>query len=205
MWMMISYYDIDGRMGLMRLWDSFYWEKQERIVSRIQTRIVKAVRNGLKEKVRSLQRLLSNSLASKLLAIKRVVTNRGKRTPGVDNVLLDTPEKRWETLSKLNLPSYKAAPLKRIYIPKKNGKKRPLGIPIMHDRAEQALDLSGLDAVSETLADPHSYGFRKFRSAQDARDAIYNALRRKGSANWILEADIKGCLEHSSYCSSFHE
>ncbi len=193
---MISYFDIDGRMGSKQLWDLIDWEKQKRIVSRIQARIVKAVKNGLKEKVRSLQRLLSNSLAAKLLAIKRVITNRGKRTPGVDNVLLDTPTKRWETLSKTNLADYKAQPLKRIYIPKKNGKKRPLGIPVMHDRVEQALDQSGIDPVSETLADLHSYGFRKVRSTWDAIGAIYNALRRKGSANWILEADIHGCFDY---------
>ncbi|WP_413907234.1 reverse transcriptase domain-containing protein, partial [Desulfobacula sp.] len=140
--------------------------------------------------------LLSNSLAAKLIAIKRVISNSGKRTPGVDNILIDTPRKRWEKLKNLNLPEYKAKPLKRIYIPKKNGKKRPLGIPAMHDRVEQALDLLGLDPVSESTADPHSYGFRKVRSAQDAMGAIYNALRRKGSADWILEADIKGCFDH---------
>lgn len=66
----------------------------------------------------------------------------------------------------------------------------------MHDRVEQALDLLGLDPVSESTADHHSYGFRKSRSAQDAIDAVYNALRRKGSADWILEADIKGCFDH---------
>ncbi len=100
---MISYYDIDGRIDFKRLWDLIDWDKQEFIVSRIQARIVKASKNGLKEKVRSLQRLLVNSLASKLLAIKRVISNRGKRTPGIDNVLIDTPEKRWETLRNLNL------------------------------------------------------------------------------------------------------
>ena len=196
---MISFYDIDGRVGFKQLWDLIDWDKQKLIVSRIQTRIVKAVKKGLKEKVRSLQRLLANSLASKLLAIKRVMSNRGKRTPGVDNVLIDTPEKRRETLQKLNLRGYKATPLKRIYIPKKNGKKRPLGIPIMHDRVEQALDLAGLDPLSETTADIHSYGFRKSRSAWDAIGAVYNALRLTGSAKWILEADIKGCFDNINH------
>jgi RNA-directed DNA polymerase len=193
---MISFYDVDGRMGLKNVWDLLNWDQYRQIVSRIQTRIVKAVKRGLKERARGLQRLLSNSLAAKLIAIKRVISNKGKRTPGVDNMLIDTPRKRWETLKNLNLPEYKAKPLKRIYIPKKNGKKRPLGIPAMHDRVEQALDLLGLDPVSESLADNHSYGFRKVRSAQDAMGAIYNALRRKGSADWILEADIKGCFDH---------
>jgi len=193
---MISFYDVDGHMGLKNVWDLLDWDTYRQIVSRIQTRIVKAVKTGLKQTARGLQRLLANSLAAKLIAIKRVISNRGKRTPGVDNILIDTPRKRWETLKNLNLSEYKAKPLKRIYIPKKNGKKRPLGIPVMHDRVEQALDLLGLDPVSESTADHHSYGFRKSRSAHDAIGAVYNALRRKGSADWILEADIKGCFDH---------
>ncbi len=193
---MISFYDVDGRMGLKRVWDLLDWDQYKLIVSRIQTRIVKAVKAGLKEKVRSLQRLLSNSLAAKLIAIKRVISNRGKRTPGIDNILIDTPKKRWETLQNLNFSEYKAKPLKRIYIPKKNGKKRPLGIPVMHDRVEQALDLLGLDPVSESTADNHSYGFRKSRSPWDAIGAVFNALRRKGSSDWILEGDIKGCFDN---------
>ncbi len=186
-------------MGYRNLWDLIDWEEQERIVSRIQARIVKAVKAGSTESVRGLQRLLSRSLAGKLLAIRRVISNRGKRTPGVDNAILDTPEKRWETLRNLNLPIYKAKPLKRTYIPKKNGKQRPLGIPVMHDRAEQALELFGLDPVSETTADIHSYGFRKRRSAWDAIEAVYNALRLNGSPKWILEADIKGCFDNISH------
>lgn len=159
-------------------------------------RIVKSVKSRLKEKVPGLHRLLSNPLAAKLIALKRIVSNSGKRPPDVDKILLDTHEKRLETLQILNLPDDKAKPLKRIYIPKKNGKKRPLGIPAMHDRVEQALDLLGLDPVSETLADNHPYGFRKYRSAQDAVGAIYNALIRKGSADWILEGGFKGCFDH---------
>lgn len=196
---MISYYDIDGRIDFKQTWDLINWDEQKLIVSRIQSRIVKASKNGLKEKVRSLQRLLANSLASKLSAIKRVISNRGKRTPGIDNVLIDTPEKRWEILQKLNLLGYKATPLKRIYIPKKNGKKRPLGIPIMHDRIEQALDLAGLAPIAEATADYHSYGFKKSRSAWDAIGAVFNALRLKGSAKWVLEADIKGCFDYISH------
>ena len=138
---MISIYDVDGRMGLKNVWDLIDWDKHRQTVSRIQARIVKAVKQGLKQKVRGLQRLLSNSLAAKLIATKRVISNSGKRTPGVDNIFIDTPRKRWETLKNLNLPVYKVKPLKRIYIPKKNGKKRPLGIPAMHDRVEQTLDL----------------------------------------------------------------
>jgi len=80
--------------------------------------------------------------------------------------------------------------------PKKNGKPRPLGIPVMSDRAEQALEQMGLDPVSECTADNQSYGFRKKRSIHDAIGACYNALRLKGSAQWIIEGDIKGCFDH---------
>lgn len=195
---MISF-DIDGRTGYELWWDSIDWSLQKKIVSRIQARIVKAVKEGLKETVRGLQRLLANSHASKLLAVKRVISNRGKRTPGVDNYLIDTPKKRWEALRRLNLPGYETKPLKRIYIPKRNGKKRPLGIPVMHDRTEQALELLGLNPISEQTGDNHSYGFRGHRSAWDAIAATYNALRLSGSATWILEGDIKGCFDNISH------
>nr|WP_319392076.1 group II intron reverse transcriptase/maturase [uncultured Desulfobacter sp.] len=190
---------IDGRKNPGTLWSSINWNQVRQVVNRLQTRIVKAVKAGNKEKVRSLQRLLARSLAGRLLAVKRVSENRGKRTAGVDNKLLDTPAKRWQQACHLNRKNYKSKPLKRLYIPKKNGKKRPLGIPVMHDRAEQALELSGLEPVFECTSDNHSYGFRKKRSVHDAISACFNALRGKGSAQWILEGDIKGCFDHISH------
>lgn len=156
---------------------------------------MKAVKAKDKEKVRSLQRLLARSLAGRLKAVRRVTTNRGKRTPGVDKILLDTPAKKWQQAQSLNVTGYKAQPLKRTYVSKKNSKMSPLGIPVMHDRAEQSLEQMGLDPVSECTADSHSYGFRKKRSIHDAIGACYNALRRQGSAQWILEGDIKGCFD----------
>ena len=187
---------IDGRKSDAVLWNSINWSKAEQIVNRLQMRIVKAEKANNPQKVRGLQRLLARSLAAKLLAVKKVTSNRGKRTPGVDNILLDSSGKKWQQAEQLNKSGYKSQPLKRVYIPKKNGKQRPLGIPTMHDRAEQSLEQQGLDPVSETTADNHSYGFRKKRSAHDAISACFNALRLKGSARWILEADIKGCFDH---------
>lgn len=178
------------------LWNSINWVKVNQIVHRLQMRIVKAVKANNPQKVRSLQRLMARSQAAKLLAVKKVTSNRGKRTPGVDNVVLDTPGKKWRQAQQLNQPGYSSQPLKRVYVPKKNGKKRPLGIPTMQDRAEQSLEQLGLDPVSESTADNHSYGFRKRRSTHDAISACFNALRLKGSARWILEADIKGCFDH---------
>ena len=157
---------------------------------------MKAVRAGKWHRVRSLQRLLANSFAAKLLAVQRVSSNRSKNTPGIDGVLLNTPVRKWRQAHQLNAKDYRPKPLRRIYIPKKNGKRRPLGIPVHADRAEQALELLALDPVSETLADPCSYGFRKARGAQDAIAGCFLALCRRHSAEWILEGDIRLTITH---------
>jgi len=189
---------IDGLLSDTERWNAINWHKAISIVNRIQTRIVKAVKAGDKQRVRGLQRLQSHTLAAKLLAVRRVTSNRGKKTAGVDNIKLNTPESKWQAVQQLNRRGYKPQPNKRIYILKKNGKQRALGIPTMPDRSEQALELMGLDPVSECTADSHSYGFRNKRSAQDAMAGCYNALRRKGSPKWVLEGDIKGCFDHIS-------
>jgi RNA-directed DNA polymerase len=187
---------IEGPQGATARWSSIDWSKVRRHVSRLQARIVKAVRAGRWHRVRCLQRLLANSLAAKLLAVQRVSSNRGQRTAGVDGIVLETPAQKWQQAQQLNAKDYTPKPLKRIYIPKKNGKRRPLGIPVQADRAEQALELLALDPVSETLADTCSYGFRQARSAQDAIAACFQALAQRTSAKWILEGDIRGCFDH---------
>ena len=167
---------IEGPRGAAAHWSSIDWTKIRRHVSRLQARIVKAVRAGSWHRVRCLQRLLANSFFAKLLAVQRVSSNRGKRTAGVDGIVLETPAQKWQQAQQLNAKDYKPKPLRRIYIPKKNGKRRPLGIPTQADRAEQALELLALDPVSETLADKCSYGFRQGRSAQDAMAGCFQAL-----------------------------
>lgn len=134
---------IDDLKNFEFAWNSIDWDEMQKNVSRLQARIVKAVKEGNKERVRSLQRLISRSFSAKLLAVKRITENKGKRTAGVDNVLLDSAKKKWQQVFRLNRSGYDSHPLKRVYIPKKNGKKRPLGIPVMKDRAEQALELQG--------------------------------------------------------------
>ncbi|MCP4699656.1 MAG: group II intron reverse transcriptase/maturase, partial [Gammaproteobacteria bacterium] len=130
----------------------------------------------------------------------RVTENRGKKTPGVDGVVWDTPEKKINAVHEaMRQKRCKAQPLRRLYIPKKNGKKRPLGIPVMKDRGHQALHKPGLEPVAEFLADGNSYGFRPERSAQDAAGQIFNALCRKTSAKWVLEGDIKACFDEISH------
>ena len=187
---------IEGPQGAAAHWSSIDWTRVRRHVSRLQARIVKAVRAGKWHRVRCLQRLLANSFFAKLLAVQRVSSNRGKRTAGVDGIVLKTPAQKWQLAQQLNAKDYKPKPLRRIYIPKKNGKRRPLGIPSQADRAEQALDLLALDPVSETLADKCSHGFRKGRSTQDAIQSCFQLLSRRNSAEWILEGDIRGCFDH---------
>jgi RNA-directed DNA polymerase len=162
-------------------------------------RIAKAVREGRWNKVRSLQHLLTHSFYAKLLAVKRVTSNKGKKTPGVDGVLWRGARAKWRAVTSLRRHGYRPQPLRRIYIPKKNGKKRPLSIPCMHDRAMQALYKSALTPVAETKADRNSYGFREGRGCADAVAAAFNALSKPNSAGWILEGDIKGCFDNITH------
>ncbi len=138
---------IEGPPGAAACWSIIDWPAMRRHVSRLQARIVKAIKAGKWHRARSLQRLLANSFYAKLLAVDRVCSNRGKHTPGVDGAVLKTPKSKWQQAQKLSAKDYKPQPLIRTYIPKKNGKRRPLGIPTQADRAEQALELLALDPV----------------------------------------------------------
>lgn len=180
-------------------WQSINWHQAIRIVKNLQTRIAKAVKAGKWRVVRALQRLLTRSTAGKVLAIRRVTENTGSRTAGIDGQKWETATKKFEAIHDLGKANYKAQAVRRIYIPKSNGKKRPLGIPTMIDRAEQALHLLGLDPISETQADKSSYGFRPYRSCADAIGKCFLLLRRSYSPEWILEGDIKGCFDHISH------
>ena len=145
-------------------WEQMDWPQCERHVSRLQARIVKATREGRWGKVKALQRLLTHSFSGKALAVKRVTENQGKRTPGVDGVIWKTPGARHKAIGSLRRRGYQPQPLRRVHIPKANGKLRPLGIPTMKDRAMQALHLLALEPIAETLGDSHSYGFRTGRT-----------------------------------------
>ncbi len=180
-------------------WEQINWPQCERQVRRLQARIVKATREGRWGKVKVLQRLLTCSFSGKALAVKRVTVNQGKRTPGVDSVSWTTPAARLKAIGSLQRQGYRPLPLRRIYIPKANGKQRPLGIPTMKDRAMQALYLLALAPVAETTADLNSYGFRPERSTADALQQCFNTLCRGCSAQWVLEGDIKGCFDHISH------
>jgi RNA-directed DNA polymerase len=180
-------------------WNSIDWKQVKLAVKSLQLRIAKAIKEGRHNKAKALQWMLTHSFAAKLLAVKRVTENSGKRTPGVDGVLWKSPTHKFRSALSLVRKGYKALPLRRLFILKKNGKKRPLGIPTMKDRAFQALHLLALEPVSETLADKGSYGFRQKRSCHDAIERCFIHLSRKDSATWILEGDIKGCFDNINH------
>lgn len=180
-------------------WHTINWKRQHRTVRRLQTRIVKATQEKQWRRVKALQRLLTRSFAAKALAVRRVTENSGRKTPGIDGKTWSTPAEKWNAINNLRRNGYKPSPLKRVYIPKSNGKLRPLGIPTMKDRAMQALYLLALEPVAETTADRNSYGFRPHRSCADAIEQVFNNLNRKTSATWVLEGDIKGCFDNISH------
>ena len=145
---MVEVVTIDGLKSDSQYWKHVDWKKADAIVNRLQIRIVKAIKAGDKNRVRSLQRLLAGSFAAKLKAVKRVVSNRGRNTAGVDGVKWNTPAKRWRAAKELNRTDYKPQPLKRKYIPKPNGKKRPLSIPVMADRAEHLILSANIERIN---------------------------------------------------------
>ena len=180
-------------------WDGMNWSKCETYVRKLQARIVKAQKEGRHNKVKTLQWMLTHSFYAKALAVKRVTSNKGKNTSGVDKQLWDSPKRKYKAIGELRRRGYHPQPLRRVHIKKKNGKLRPLGIPTMKDRAMQALYLMALEPIAETTGDRFSYGFRKKRRTMDAIRQIDSVLNRQHSPEWILEGDIKGCFDHISH------
>jgi RNA-directed DNA polymerase len=180
-------------------WYAIDWPTMDRNVRRLQVRIAQATKEGRWGKVRALQHLLTHSYSGKVLAVRRVTGNKGKKTPGVDRKVWDTPEKKTQAVHELRRRGYQPQPLRRVCIPKSDGKTmRPLGIPTMKDRAMQALHLLALDPVAETTADKNSYGFRQQRSCADAIEQTYAALKT-ATTEWILEGDIRSCFDKISH------
>ena len=181
------------------LWEAIDWSSAQRHVRRLQMRIAKATREGRWGKAKALQWLLTHSFSAKLLAVRRVVRNRGRQTAGVDGIIWKTSRQRINAARSLRRRGYRPQPLRRRYVPKKNGKRRPLGIPTQGDRAMQALYLLALEPIAETLADRNSYGFRPKRSTADAIGQCFKALASKHAAQWVFEGDIKACFDRISH------
>ncbi len=181
-------------------WKSINWKAVQKRINKLQSRITKATARGKGNLVKKLQYLLTSSFFAKLLAVKQVTSNKGKRTAGIDNQLWKTPAEKYNAAQSLKSKGYKAKPLRRIYIEKKGkNKKRPLGIPTMYDRAIQALYAMALDPVAEVAADKTSFGFRKKRGTTDAAQHIFLYSRGNKGTQWILEGDIKGCFDNINH------
>lgn len=181
-------------------WETINWCKIENDVNRLQSRIAKATENGERNKAKRLQYLLTHSFSAKAYAVRKVTTNPGKSTSGVDKKLWSTSASKMKAVLQLTDRKYRAKPLRRIYIEKKSGKKkRPLGIPTMYDRAMQTLYALALEPIAETTADTVSFGFRRGRSAKDAGEQIFNVLARKCAPKWVVEGDIKGCFDNINH------
>ena len=195
--------DLHGSVGASsaksRDWDSQPWEQIRQEVRRLQMRIAKAIKEKKYGRARSLQWILTHSHAAKMMAVERVTTNKGSRTPGIDKMVWRTDYQKTVAVSLLKRRGYQPQPLRRIYIKRKNGKLRPLSIPTMLDRAHQALHMLALQPIAETCADKNSYGFREGRSCADAIGQCFIALAKSYSPVWVLEGDIKSCFDEISH------
>lgn len=182
-------------------WASINWQTVEANVRRLQQRIYRATCEQDWKKVKNLQKLLVRATSNQLLAIRKVTQeNKGKHTAGVDGVICDTPETRLQLFRDgLSLKGYKPKPVRRVYIPKANGKQRPLGIPTVRDRVIQAIVKAALEPEWEARFEANSYGFRPGRCTMDAIEAIHTTLAQRGASQWVLDADISGCFDNINH------
>lgn len=182
-------------------WNAIDWRKVHRSVSNLRRRIFRASKEGDHRKARSLQKLVLRSYANALLSVRRVTQiNAGRNTPGVDMLVVKTPKARSELVDHIrSYQPWKARPARRVYIPKANGKMRPLGIPTVIDRVMQAIVKNALEPYWEARFEPASYGFRPGRGCHDAIAKIFSIARPNKRKKWVLDADIEGAFDSISH------
>ena len=199
----INKFDTSAVSPQVQNWDTINWKKICTYVKKLRQRIFRAEQLGLKRKIRKLQRLMIRSKANLLLSIKRVTQiNKGKQTAGVDGQVVLTSSDRlklYDLLRKYNIKYIRPRPAKRVYIPKKNGKMRPLGIPIIKDRIFQNVVKNALEPQWEARFESSSYGFRPKRGAQDAIVNLFTKLSSRSTRKWIFEGDFKGCFDNLNH------
>nr|WP_253880935.1 group II intron reverse transcriptase/maturase [Priestia megaterium] len=184
-------------------WYSIDWSIIQKYVAKLRQRIYRAEQQNQQRKVKKLQRLLLRSKANLLLSIRRVTQqNNGKRTPGVDGYTASKPHERinlYKQLVQCNVFRHRPKPAKRTFIPKKNGKLRPLGIPTIRDRVYQNVLKNALEPQWEFKFEPTSYGFRPKRSTHDAISNLFNKLNTNSKKKWVFEGDFLGCFDHLNH------
>ncbi|MCX4971220.1 group II intron reverse transcriptase/maturase [Streptomyces sp. NBC_00654] len=188
----------NGPEGVLQSWHSVDWAKAEGNVRRLRQRIFKAAQQGNLKQVHNLQKLMLRSYSSTLVSVKRVSQlSAGRKTAGIDGVRSLTPQQRYGLATEIHAEARlsKAVPVKRVYIPKSNGKQRPLGIPVIRDRVLQARVKNALEPEWESKFEARNYGFRPGRGCHDALEAIFNAGSSRGKRVWVLDADLAGAFD----------
>ncbi|GEM47729.1 group II intron reverse transcriptase/maturase [Deinococcus cellulosilyticus] len=183
-------------------WLTTDWQTVNRNVRNLRRRIFRAEQEGNHRKVKNLQKLMLRSQSNTLQSVRRVTEiNAGKQTAGVDKVVVSTAKEKGKLVDLLSTAEpWRAKPARRVYIPKANGKQRPLGIPTVLDRCLQAKVKNAMEPQWEARFEASSYGFRPGRSAHDAITAIYNITSNwRGRKKWVVDADIKGAFDNINH------
>ena len=184
---------------LSQQWKTIDWKRVNKFVNNLQSRIASAAKNGKWKIVNKLSRLLTRSFYAKLFSVRKITTNKGSRTSGIDGIIWSSSTDKMRSALKLTNKDYRAKPLTRKYIRKKNGKLRPLSIPTMYDRAMQTLHSLVLSPIESVTGDKTSFGFKPYRSTKDAYAYLHICLSKKNAPEWIVEGDIKACFDEINH------